>query len=105
MKSLDLPSQLVTIEHKSFERKDKKVSPDFKSMLYGDFITDNTVLANDRNLKAVKSDNAEVPVGVWNNQIVGGVSSEIQDNALEVFRNKFVIRWFRRRVLSCSLVI
>ena len=43
----------------------------FKSLLRGNFVLDSDSPA-DRNIKASKSDNAEVPVGLWNDKAVGG---------------------------------
>ena len=79
-----------------FDQNRFHTSTDFKSMIHGDFVTDVSASAGDRNLKAVKSDDAQIPVKLWNNKIVRGISSDEQDEALEVFRNTWVIRWYRR---------
>lgn len=98
MKSLDLPNQLKPTNTEESDMNEDKALPRFRAMLHGDFLTDTSAASDDRNLKAVKSDDAEVPVRLWNNRIVNGISSVTQDSALEILRNIFVMRWVRRRV-------
>ena len=66
--------------------------------------SDSTV---DRNIKAVKSDNAEVPVGLWNDRAIRGDCSPQQETALETLRNNLLMVWFRKRVFRsfCSYML
>ena len=68
----------------------------FKSIIQGYFISDGVLSDKDRNPKAVKSDNAEVPLESWNDKVVRGNSTVEQDNALEIIRNTLAIRFYRR---------
>lgn len=67
-------------------------------MIRGNFTVEALTVEEERNLKAVKADNAEVPTKLWNNKIVRGISDERQDHALEVIRNSIMIRWYKRSV-------
>ena len=99
IRSLDLfQNEISDIEEdvRSMQKFNAQEETSFKSMLHGDFLTDPSTSSDDRNLKAVKSDDAQTPVKLWNNKIVRGVSTHEQDAALEVFRNTWVIRWYRR---------
>ena len=54
----------------------------YQSMISGNFTVEALTTEEERNLKAVKADNAEVPIKLWNNKIVRGISSDKQDHAL-----------------------
>lgn len=87
------PTKLTQIE----------VEMQYQVTISGDFITEAATAEEERNLKAVKADNAEVPIKLWNNKIVRGDSNEKQDHALEIIRNTIMIRWYRRSVYKSFL--
>ena len=74
--------------------------PEFQSMISGNFTVGASTQEEEINLKAVKADNAEVPVRLRNDKIVRGSSTYKQDNALEVIRNGIMLRWYRRSVFK-----
>ena len=75
-------------------------SQDFTSMINGDFLSDPLRNQEMRNLVAVKSDDAEVPIKLWHNKIVRGESTDAEDHALEVLRNTLVISWYRKHTFK-----
>ena len=91
------------VEETKFE--DKLVAPlNFHSMISGIFFMDTLSPEEERTLKAVKADNADIPVKLWNNKVARGNSTEAQDYALETFREIRVIRWYRRHVFRSFLL-
>ena len=80
--------------------RNRRMESDYQSMISGNFTTTALTQDEERNLKAVKADNAEVPVSLWNDRIVRSTATEEQNTALETIRNKVMLRWYRRRVFK-----
>lgn len=77
---------------------------DYESQVTGNF-NPISLQATDVS-KSVKADDAEVPLGLWNDEIfkgsISGVAfaSGVHDSLLEALRNSLGIRWFRKRLFS-----